>query len=473
MTVPPIFPLSPKTYPGFSVDRKPTYATIVQTGRQGREVGSAQQPAPRWEFELRYELLRDVTQNIDATTIHGQSFVELQNLLGLYLACAGQYGTFLFDDSTDNSRSSQVLGSGDGSTLVFPFVRTITGDSGLYFTETVGAVNTNFSPIVYLDGTPIPSSGNWSISTDLTKLVFVSPPALNVLISSTFHYYYRCRWISDYQEVEEFVDRFWSARSVKFRSVSNAAYVEPEAITPVEPPEPPEPPLVNCLQLFQWFNHLALTTSIFNPGRTTAAGSPGNQSIDKFGNMWLAEADLTSAFLHRQHIFSPNGSLLHSYTQVDLANAIDSWFGSSIVNRALVQVDYGFYAKPILKGNYVLAHLGPTNGPITGFLAKWFAVIDPDSGGSLNVVGAVYFSNVTGPPYTQMNILDAANGQTNDDPILFTATAGLGGWTGVIGVLPSVNDIISGALNTVISGVTYPCNDSDNYALPNRQCGPK
>ncbi len=458
---PPVFPLGTKTHPSFSFNRKPTYATIVQTGRQGREVGAAQQATPLWEFELRYEVLRDVTQNIDATIpevvkIHGQSFVELQNLLGLYLACAGQYGVFLFDDSTDNSRTSQVLGSGDSSTLVFPFVRTITGDSGLYFTEAVGAVNINFSPIVYLDGTPVPALGNWSISTDLTQLVFVSPPGLNVLISTTFHYYYKCRWISDYQEVEEFVDRFWEAKSVKFRSVRRAPYTEPVAIDPIEPPEPPTPVLTNCLKQFQWFNNTTNLASTTNVG-SAITGCPGNQGIDKFGNLWLCAADTSNSFLHKVTIYAPTGGQIQEYSQSDLADEIDSWFGSSIVDRAVISVNNGFYARPIMQGNYVLAYLGATFGPVTGNLAKWFAVIDPDSGGSLNVVGACYFSNLTGPPYSQINILDAANGQSVSDPLLFTATAFPGGWTGVIGVLPSVDDMSSGLLSTVILGVDYPC----------------
>jgi len=453
--IPPIFPLQPDTYPAFAVKRKPTFSTIVRTGKQGREIESAQQTSSLWEFELTYEMLRDLGENIDRHEMHHGIYVELQNLLGLYLSCAGQYGEFFFNDWTDNSREEQPLGTGDGTTIVFDFVRSIVGDLGLTVTETVGGVNIeDASVLVYLDGTPIPDT-EWSISEDLTQLVFNSPPADGVAVTSSFYYYYRCRWISDYQEVEEFVYRYWSASSVKFRATTQDPYVEPVAIEPVEPPNPPTPPVTNCLKLFQWFNH------------TDPTAQAGQMSIDKFSNMWVWGVDVINPFHGKTYVYDSSGVELAGYTQTDLADGVDSWFGSSIVNRYHPEkMDViGFLAQPIMQGNYVLAYLSQALSPDGRTFAKWFVVIDPDVGGGLNVVGACYVANGTGPPYTYANILDVANGQSTGDPILVLANAFIGAYTGVLLVLPSIDDMagIGVGINPceVPTTMFYPIGNAD------------
>ena len=52
---------------------------------------------------------------------------SLQSLMGLYIKCQGQFGTFLYTDPTDNAVTGQVIATGDGSTTVFTFVRTLSG----------------------------------------------------------------------------------------------------------------------------------------------------------------------------------------------------------------------------------------------------------------------------------------------------------------------------------------------------------
>ncbi len=47
--------------------------------------------------------------------------------MGLYIQCQGQSGTFLYTDPTDNSATNQAIATGDGSTTVFTFVRTLGG----------------------------------------------------------------------------------------------------------------------------------------------------------------------------------------------------------------------------------------------------------------------------------------------------------------------------------------------------------
>lgn len=446
----PVFPLSPLTHPAFSVHRRPTFATIDHISKQGRGTGAAQQNAPLWEFELSYELLRDATQNIAGplSYTHLANKTELQQILQLNLACAGQYGEFLFLDSTDNSREFQTLGIGDGETLEFPFVRSIIGVDDLAFTEQVGAVNLNFSVVVYLDGISVaPGPSTWGVSTDQLTLVFITAPADGVVVSSTFHYYYRCRWISDSQEVEQFAQFIWSSASVRFRSVDpKATIVEPIEIPIIEPPVPPTPTNTNCLHDFQWVNHLGAVGS-----SAPVQSAPTVQGIDVNGNLWIWE---TLSGSNRTRVYGPNGALLATHSDADLADAIDDWYGGSIVGRGpgyTIEGARGFSAKPIKNGEYFLVYIkgaGPSH-----LAANWFAVLDATVDGSLNVVGACFSVTITGPPFgASFNILDVANGKSSSDPILYIGGSSFGGFIALVVVLPSIDD-----MSTPMTGFGLPC----------------
>lgn len=213
-----IFPSPSEAHYGYPLIRKPTFSTILQTGSMGREVGAMQEPVSLWEYGLRYEVLRDETQNITKDS-QMLGFVEQQTILQFFLACNGQYGEFLFDDPSDNSRTKQKIATADGVNTDFFFVRTITGAGARTFTEQVTA-NILQPIVVYVNNSPVVSAGNWSISTDQRKLIFVSPPAANALITATFYYYYRCRFITDELELEEFLYNRWSVSALRFRVVN-------------------------------------------------------------------------------------------------------------------------------------------------------------------------------------------------------------------------------------------------------------
>jgi hypothetical protein len=461
--IPPIFPLSPITYPAFPVHRRPTFATIYRESKQGRLTGAPQQLVPLWEFELTYEGLRDKTQNIlGATGAHLANKRELTKILELFLCCASQYGEFLFLDATDNSRFNQFIASGDGTIVTFPFIRLIAGDTGVYFAEEVGAINMDFSVTIYVDSVEIPPGpGTWGVSEDQTSVVFSSPPALNALITSTFHYYYRCRWISDYQEVEEFVNYYWQAKSLRFRSIYKPpAYDPPQPIPPITPPNPPTPELTNCLKDFVWWNRTPSQTKITIPTIPgPQASAPGGERLDKHGHFWVYEGVLNLTVSHAKlDIFAQDGTVVASHTQADLADAIDLWYGSSIVVRtgtSPVVDTNGFTAKPIMGGDYVLAFLGHTpNIPGVHTFLNWWAVLDPKLDGSLEVVGACYYVSGLGPPYASyFNMLDASGSQSTSDALLFMGSFLVGGFTTCLGVLPSISEMSSPAGTYV----DYPC----------------
>lgn len=214
-------PVLPVLY-GFSITKKPVFQSIVQSFRSGREVTVAEQTQPLWEFELKYETLKDQTQNQDPYP-QNLGFTAFETLSSIFVFCNGQYGRFLYEDLSDCSRSGQVIATGDGIINTFNLVSTITDvSSGNSFTQAIGRLNNSHPTTVYIDETPIAPSGNWAISDDGTQIIFVSAPSPGAVITMDFYYYYACRFISDEQDFEQFVMNWWTA-SIKFRSTTLAA----------------------------------------------------------------------------------------------------------------------------------------------------------------------------------------------------------------------------------------------------------
>ena len=157
MTTPPVFPSLPGQ--GWSVHKKPKWSTIIAPHVSGREVRFANYEYPLWEFEATFDGLG--SDSISYPGLVGQS---LQSLMGLFLQCQGQFGTFLYTDPTDNSVSGQIFATGDGSTTSFAFARVLGG-----FVEPVGWV-TSVSQVT-VGG--VAQSTGWSVVTP-SSLVFTT-----------------------------------------------------------------------------------------------------------------------------------------------------------------------------------------------------------------------------------------------------------------------------------------------------------
>ena len=89
---------------GWSVHKKPMFSTIVAAHVSGREVRDALYANPIWQFELTFDGLDLAGRAIPA---RAQS---LQTLMGFFLQCQGQYGTFLYVDPTDNTAAARPSG---------------------------------------------------------------------------------------------------------------------------------------------------------------------------------------------------------------------------------------------------------------------------------------------------------------------------------------------------------------------------
>jgi len=202
MTTPPSFPtLSGQ---GWSVHKKPTFATIVASHVSGREVRDALYQNPIWQFELSFDALGS-----DSVSYPGLGAQSLQSLMGLFLQCQGQLGTFLYDDPTDQSVAGQIFATGDGATTTFTFARALGG-----FLEPVGWV-TSVSQVTL--GGVVQGSG-WSLSAP-NSLVFTTAPASGAAVGASFAYAFQCRFDEDSADFEEVMENLWRLESLKFRSV--------------------------------------------------------------------------------------------------------------------------------------------------------------------------------------------------------------------------------------------------------------
>ena len=202
MTAPPSFPALPGL--GWSVHKKPVFSTIVADHVSGREVREALYQNPIWQFELTFDALSS-----SPTSYSGLGANSMQTLMGFFLACQGQYNTFLYTDPSDSAATDITFAIGDGTTSVFTFSRYMGA-----FLEPVGWVTSVSN--VYLNG--VNQASGWSLSTP-NSLVFTSAPGAGVSVAASFTYAFECRFDSDDQDFEEFMSNLWKVDSIKFKSV--------------------------------------------------------------------------------------------------------------------------------------------------------------------------------------------------------------------------------------------------------------
>jgi uncharacterized protein (TIGR02217 family) len=188
------------TLPGlsWSVTKSPQWSTRVQKAVSGREFRAAYYNLPLWTFKLAYEVLRAGAQQ------------ELQQLVGFYLARQGSFDSFLYADPTDHAVVAQPFGTGNGATTKFQLTRTMGG-----YAEPIVAPQA--TPAIYANGV-LQSSG---VAVDLTTGIatFTTAPANGVLLTWTGSFYYRCRFLADSIDFDNFMSDLWQAKKVEFVSV--------------------------------------------------------------------------------------------------------------------------------------------------------------------------------------------------------------------------------------------------------------
>ncbi|MGC2200920.1 MAG: DUF2460 domain-containing protein [Stellaceae bacterium] len=204
--MPLVFP----TLPGlaWTVTKTPTFQTRIQRAASGRELRALDYPYPLWQFALVYDFLRD-----DPAAGHD----ELRTLMGFFMLCNGAFGSFLYQDPTDYQVTGQLIGIGDASQSTFQLQRNIgTTLPGGGFSEPI--VAPDIVVAVYFNGIQQDPT-TYSVDPSTGLVTFSTAPGSGQIITADFSYYFRCRFVEDKYDFENFMYQLWQLKKLTFISV--------------------------------------------------------------------------------------------------------------------------------------------------------------------------------------------------------------------------------------------------------------
>ena len=193
-------------WPGIAwkILKTPVMSTRVLGAASGKEYRAQNWSYPRWKFSIPIGFMRQYS-----------TYTEQQTLIGFILSAAGQFANWLYQDPFDNTATNQSVGTGNGTILAFPLVRTIGG-----FTEPILACTVLTA--VYLNGV-LQSGGSYSLiqtgSYYNDTINFSTPPGAGVLVTATFTFNFVCRFSADENEFQNDLLNIWSMKSIDFESV--------------------------------------------------------------------------------------------------------------------------------------------------------------------------------------------------------------------------------------------------------------
>jgi len=203
VTIPTFPTLAGLTWP---VQRTPQWNTINQKPVSGKDTRLALWTYPKYQYTLQFSYLGSSGSNTD-----------WQTLMGFYNSVNGSALPFHFNDVNDNSATTQTLGTGNGTTTQFNFVRSLGG-----FIEPTQDV-TQGSVTVYNNGTPVSGSAytfltdsNWGFTYGIQ---FNTAPVSGHAITATFTYNWPCRFDDDKQDFNQFLSNFWELKKCVFSSL--------------------------------------------------------------------------------------------------------------------------------------------------------------------------------------------------------------------------------------------------------------
>jgi uncharacterized protein (TIGR02217 family) len=187
----------------FSSVKTPTWARRIQRSVSGREIVVQDYANPIWNFRLTFGFLRDYPV--------GLVLSELRLLMDFYLQMQASGDTFLYRDRDDYFVTDEPIGIGDGVTTSFQLVRHLVAGG---FPEDIIAPESIVN--VKLNGVITP---NWAVDPSTGIITFAGAPIVSQLITATFFYHFRCRFVDDAIDFERFMHQLWTVKELRFRSV--------------------------------------------------------------------------------------------------------------------------------------------------------------------------------------------------------------------------------------------------------------
>ena len=231
----------------WGVLKTPIFSTNIQTSVSGRELRIPLQTYPRWAFKLSYALMNDATTQ------------DLRTLVGFFLQRQGAFDSFLYEDTSDNAVGgtatgdgvtksftmpnaaslivyvngtinnswttttpnvitftnapangaviigAQIIGTGDEVTTDFQLIRSYGG-----FSEPIQAPHTISA--IYVNGTSV----GYTLGANGVITLNTATGTNNQSITTRFTYYYRCRFLEDKSDFNQFMSQLWENKSISF-----------------------------------------------------------------------------------------------------------------------------------------------------------------------------------------------------------------------------------------------------------------
>lgn len=205
MTIPTFPALTGLSWP---VVKTPTFfSRFKHRSVSGKSTMQNPQPFAVYAYALAFDVLRSDAVN------H-----ELQTLMSFYQFCVGQSSPFHFNDPDDTTVTGQGLGSGDGATTDFAFVRAM-GTVVDLVQDVIAA-----GLVVYVNGVAKTIVSDYSILTTSQystnyAVRFVSAPAAAAVITADFSYNWLCEFPDDSEDFAKFMNQLWEMKAIKFNSI--------------------------------------------------------------------------------------------------------------------------------------------------------------------------------------------------------------------------------------------------------------
>lgn len=184
----------------YPVQRGPVWATSRQRSVSGKVTTLGWYSYPYYRYELQFSVLRSAA-----------AFLEWQELLAFYNSTNGGTLQWLYNDPDDNTATANVIGAGDGSTVAFQLLRTLTGTTRTWSDPVFHPLGT---PALFDNGVAIPGA-NYAISTS-GLVTFVTPPVAGHTITWTGTFSWVCRFDEDMLDLSNFARAFWELKKLPF-----------------------------------------------------------------------------------------------------------------------------------------------------------------------------------------------------------------------------------------------------------------
>lgn len=210
MPMPPVYPQLIGL--GYDVTWSPGFMNMpTATSTSGADIDLGLAEWPLHDFELTYNFLRDAF-------ISGTQ--EFKTMFAFYLQMGGTVGRFLFPNPDDNKTEGEPIGTGDGTTTVFgPLMRTF-GVGEYTDTEPIGWLDLTQPFTVYFNGEAVDASAYEILQVGgcNMQIKFNTPPSDDVVITGDYSYYYYCKFPTNTNTFNKFLDHIWAVKKVMIHS---------------------------------------------------------------------------------------------------------------------------------------------------------------------------------------------------------------------------------------------------------------